>query len=322
MFRKFLASAAVVAVAGSGAALLAAGTAQAATPAPIVTSITLNHGAHNDTVVVSGSNLTDPSTVTDKPTAIDFGPSNPASITSCAPAPAASCIVTVPSGTGTVSVSVTTVDGTSDASSEEPGDEFTYGTSVPLTLSVTNPGPQFATIGVPFSLQLSAQTDIGQPPAAFYGQTNIDNTGLNLSTSGLLSGTPVAPSGLFGIDVHAHDGSLYASAAFALVVRTVHVPVLDNVTPAYVCGHMAPRAQFRITATGTYNVSVRMTEVRRFTGLVVGDGTIIVHPGRTYYINANDSVALRLYYQANGTSGPVIFKFARVPSALANQRNC
>jgi hypothetical protein len=121
--RKIAAAAAVTASAAlTAAGLLPAATAAAVLTVPIVTSVTLDEGHAGDAVVVSGSNLTDPA-IPALP-AIRFGGAA-GHVISCAPAPAASCRVIVPPGTGTVQVRVT--DGRDGTSARNPpGDQFTY----------------------------------------------------------------------------------------------------------------------------------------------------------------------------------------------------
>jgi hypothetical protein len=120
-----------LATAGIG---LTATAAMAATP-PVVTSVTPDHGlaSGGNTVVVTGSALTDPANAivapatTQHPASIKFGLAS-ATIVSCAPAPAATCIVRVPPGAGLVDVTVT-----DDAiiSGIVVGDRYTYGASGP-----------------------------------------------------------------------------------------------------------------------------------------------------------------------------------------------
>jgi hypothetical protein len=130
--------AAITALAFAPLSLVAAGltatAAMAATP-PVVTSVTPDHGlaSGGNTVVVTGSALTDPANAivapatTQHPASIHFGLAA-ATILSCAPAPAATCIVRVPPGAGLVDVTVT-----DDAiiSGIVVGDRYTYGASGP-----------------------------------------------------------------------------------------------------------------------------------------------------------------------------------------------
>jgi hypothetical protein len=190
-------------------------------------------------------------------------------------------------------------------------------------VSITNPGTQTTHAGSNASLQIFASTG-SSSPALSYSAVGLPGSLTINSATGQISGnagSTVENTDIVKVTVtDSYGASAHVFFAWDVVPATVNVP--DVVTDSYVCGHSSPRAQFRLTVpTGTYTVQVRMTEVRKG-GAVVGDGTIFVHPGRSYIINANDSVALRIYYQANGSSGPVIFKFARVPALLSNQRNC
>ena len=125
--------------------LLAAAPASAATPVPIVTSVTPAADTTGSQVVVSGSNLTDPANGTNAlPTAIMFGGVS-AHVNSCAPSPAASCNVTVPPRCpgGPRVVDVTVSDGADGTSAvNPPGDQFTYtdaGTAAFITDGTPSP---------------------------------------------------------------------------------------------------------------------------------------------------------------------------------------
>lgn len=94
------------------------GDAASATATPVVTSLTPPSGspAGGNTVVVTGSALTDPADTANPPahTTIHFG-TVLAHIVSCAAAPAATCNVKAPAGTGVVPVTVTDAGGVSNA---------------------------------------------------------------------------------------------------------------------------------------------------------------------------------------------------------------
>jgi hypothetical protein len=94
------------------------GDAASATATPVVTTLTPATGspAGGNTVVVTGSALTDPADTANPPlhTTIHFG-AVLAHIVSCAAAPAATCDVKAPAGTGVVPVTVTDAGGVSNA---------------------------------------------------------------------------------------------------------------------------------------------------------------------------------------------------------------
>ncbi len=88
-------------------------------PAPTVSGLNPNSGFATYSVVVTGTNFTGTS-------AVDFGPSNPAT-TFTVNSPT-SITATAPAGSGTVDVTVTTSGGTSATTS---ADQFTYSTGTP-----------------------------------------------------------------------------------------------------------------------------------------------------------------------------------------------
>jgi hypothetical protein len=93
-------------------------TAAMATATPVVTTLTPPSGppSGGNTVVVTGSALTDPADTANPPahTTVHFGTAA-AHIVSCAAAPAATCDVKAPAGTGVVPVTVTDAGGVSNA---------------------------------------------------------------------------------------------------------------------------------------------------------------------------------------------------------------
>jgi subtilase family serine protease len=79
---------------------------------------------------------------------------------------------------------------------------FTSGTTTGNTVTVTNPGSKPGTVGTAASLQISA-TDSASGQTLTYSATGLP-TGLSISSSGLISGTPSA-AGTFSVTVTARD---------------------------------------------------------------------------------------------------------------------
>jgi hypothetical protein len=126
MKKLILCGLAAFAVIAAGPSFIFGDAASAATPKPIVTSLTPATGtaAGGTTVVVTGSNLTDPANGVDPlASAITFGGVT-AHIVSCVAAPAATCTVTAPAGFGIVDVRV--ADGADGTSAPTPADRYTY----------------------------------------------------------------------------------------------------------------------------------------------------------------------------------------------------
>jgi hypothetical protein len=90
------------------------------------------------------------------------------------------------------------------------------GTTTTNTVTVTNPGSQTGTVGTAASLQISA-TDSASGQTLSYAATGLP-TGLSISSSGLISGTPSA-SGSFSVKVTATDTTgASGSASFTWTV--------------------------------------------------------------------------------------------------------
>ena len=102
---------------------VAVGSAAAAGNTPVVKHLTPHHGSRGTAVAVEGANL-------NGATAVDFGGT---SALSFHVASGKAIIARVPSGTGTVDVTVTTPNGTSATSTK---DQFTYDATTPLVKSL------------------------------------------------------------------------------------------------------------------------------------------------------------------------------------------
>ena len=114
-----------------------------------------------------------------------------------------------PSAAGSFSVKVTATDSTGASGSAS----FTWTVSSSTsgnTVTVTNPGSQTGTVGTAASLQVSA-TDSASGQTLTYSATGLP-TGLSISSSGVISGTPSA-AGSFSVTVTAEDTTGAAGSA-------------------------------------------------------------------------------------------------------------
>ncbi|MCX4751670.1 putative Ig domain-containing protein [Kitasatospora sp. NBC_01287] len=92
------------------------------------------------------------------------------------------------------------------------------GGSTGNTVTVTNPGTQSTTVNTPVSLQVSG-SDSGSGQTLTYSATGLP-TGLSISSSGLISGTPSA-AGSYSVTVKATDGTgASGSASFTWTVSS------------------------------------------------------------------------------------------------------
>ncbi|WP_157537745.1 alkaline phosphatase family protein [Kitasatospora azatica] len=107
------------------------------------------------------------------------------------------------------------------------------------TVTVTNPGPQSATVGTATSLQLTA-TDSASGQSLSYGATGLP-TGLTVSGSGLISGTPTT-AGTFSVTATATDTTgAGGSASFSYTVAggsgsTFTLPIANPGAESGSCG--------------------------------------------------------------------------------------
>jgi hypothetical protein len=190
-------------------------------------------------------------------------------------------------------------------------------------VTVTDPGAQRTHVGDAVSLQIVASTASSDKALTFTMSGQPAGLSINPST-GLITGTPTAVENTDIVKVTATDAyGSHADTYFSWVTTNAQVP--DTLTESYVCGYGHPRAQFRVTiVTGSYRAHVNLTEVR-WGGAVVGNGNVFVNPGHPIIVNANNSVASRVYYERNGSQPPVgnagaIFLFARIP--VGHARSC
>jgi hypothetical protein len=108
--------------------------------------------------------------------------------------------------------------------------------------------PGVLTVGVPYSFQFAAT---GSPAPTFAVTAGTLPVGLTLTPAGLLSGTPTAAGGPFGVTVSADNGvGSPASAAFSLTVSpALSAPAITGGLPPGVLTVGAPYS-FQFAATG------------------------------------------------------------------------
>ena len=114
-----------------------------------------------------------------------------------------------PSAAGTFNVAVTATDST--GASGSASFTWTIGGGTGNTVSVTNPGTQSGTVGTPINALQIQGTDSAAGQTLTYTATGLP-TGLSISSSGLISGTPSA-AGTFNVTVTATDSTGASGAA-------------------------------------------------------------------------------------------------------------
>ncbi|MDH6137495.1 hypothetical protein P3T37_006928 [Kitasatospora sp. MAA4] len=119
-----------------------------------------------------------------------------------------------PTTAGTASVTVKATDGT--GASGQASFTWTINPSGGTeSVSVTNPGNQTSTAGTALSLQVSGSDSASKPLS--YSATGLP-TGLSISASGLISGTPTG-AGTSSVTVTASSGTASGSASFTWTVN-------------------------------------------------------------------------------------------------------
>ena len=165
-------------------------------PAPVVTLISPTSGpaTGGTSVTITGSNL-------ENATAVDFGTSNPGTVTADAPG---SITVTSPSGSGTPDVTVTTPGGTSATSAN---DVFTY---IPApTVTSLSPGGGPAAGGT--SVTITGTNFTGETAVKF---GTVAATGVVVNGAGTsISATSPAGTGMVDVTVTTPGGTSATSTA-------------------------------------------------------------------------------------------------------------
>jgi serine protease len=147
------------------------------------------------------------------------------------------------SGTPTTAGSSTATVTATDTTGAHGSASFTWTISNPNgnTVTVTNPGNKTGTVGTAVSLQISA-SDSASGQTLTFTAAGLP-TGLSISSSGLISGTPSA-AGTFTVTVTATDTTgAHGSATFTWTISTAggctnHTQLLGN--PGFETGSAAP----------------------------------------------------------------------------------
>jgi hypothetical protein len=184
------------------------------------------------------------------------------------------------------------------------------------TLTVNDPGTQVTHTGDAASLQIVAtDTDASITHYSMSGAP----AGLSINAStGLISGILTStPENIDIVHVVATDSlGFSADTYFAWNVTAAQVP--DTLSLKYVCGFGHPRNFGELTVvSGSYTAHVNLVDVL-WGGKTVGGGMVTVHPGDPIKVAANNSIAIRAYYEANGSTPPAnnagaFFIFERIP---------
>jgi subtilase family serine protease len=124
---------------------------------------------------------------------------------------------------------------------------FSQGSSTGDTVTVTNPGSKTGTVGTATSLQISA-TDSASGQTLTYSATGLP-TGLSISTSGLISGTPSA-AGSYSVTVTAKDTTgASGSATFTWTINAATGNTVTVTNPGSKTGTVGTATSLQISAT-------------------------------------------------------------------------
>jgi len=193
-------------------------------------------------------------------------------------------------------------------------------------VNVANPGTQTTHVGSGASLQMIGST--GSSDSALTWSATGLPAGLSINAStGLISGIPLSPAENTDIVKVTATDAYGASAHVFFAWDTTNALVPDVLSLKYVCGFGHPRNNAELTVvSGSYVAHVNLVAVQ-WGGRTVGDGTVVVAPGHPIRVSALNSVAIRGYYNANGSQPPAseagtFFIFSRIPGNGADGRSC
>jgi len=159
-------------------------------------------------------------------------------------------------GTPTAAGSYTTVVTVNDGSGASSVNfNWTIGTGIGNTVTVTNPGNQTGTVGTAVSLQIKA-TDSAAGQTLTYGATGLP-AGLTISsTTGLITGTPTTAGNSSVVVTVTDTTSATGSASFTWTINPVSIGGACHVT--YTLNSSWPggfTAQVNIANTGTTTIN-------------------------------------------------------------------
>ena len=205
------------------------------TPAPTVTGVNPSSGtpAGGTSVVITGSDLGTAS-------AVDFG-DTPATVTADS---ATSITATSPPGTGTVDITVTTPDGTSDTSS---ADQFTYGLSAPPP-TLTSISPSGGPAGGGTSVTVTGD-NLSGATAVDFGPGNPGTITADSSTS--VSATSPAGTGTVDVTVTTPSGTTVPSQPDQFTFGTPVLTKLSSWTDSAACGTGSTTTAPALTSAAT-----------------------------------------------------------------------
>ncbi len=248
-------------------------------------------------------------------------------------------------GSASVTVKVTDTSGKSDSAT------FNWDVAPPVT--VTNPGTQSDTVGLPVSLQIDGS---GGQGSLRYSATGLPD-GLSISSSGLISGTPAATAtGSATVTVTATATQSFGATTFTINVGTSMVSVtnpgtqgstaLTAITPVQITASDTVSAEalsysssdlpmgLRISSStgvisgtpqdaGTTSVTVTVTDTSGQTGMAtfnwdVAPPITVTDPG-----TQNDTVGLPVSLQISGSGGQGALTYAAtgLPDGLSISPN-
>jgi hypothetical protein len=207
-------------------------------PPPSVTSISPNTGPGQGgtAVTITGTNLTGA-------TAIAFGPNEATGYTINS---STSIIASAPAGTGTVSVQVTTLGGTSATSA---ADQYAYVAAPPTVTSVTpNSGP--TTGGTVVTI---TGTNFLDADFVTFGPANTASTFSVVNDTTIVATAPSGQLGTFDVQVTNPDGASPSTTADEFTYTTSPVPTVTGISPS--SGGSTGGTVVTITGTGLSNAS-------------------------------------------------------------------
>ena len=124
---------------------------------------------------------------------------------------------------------------------------FSAGSTTGNTVTVTNPGSKTGTVGTAASLQISA-TDSASGQTLTYSATGLP-TGLSISSSGLISGTP-SSAGTYSVVVKATDTTgASGTASFTWTISAASGNTVTVTNPGSKTGTVGTAASLQISAT-------------------------------------------------------------------------
>ena len=151
---------------------------------------------------------------------------------------------------------------------------FSQGSSTGNTVTVTNPGSQSTKSGTAVSLQISA-SDSASGQTLTYSATGLP-TGLSISTSGLISGTPTT-AGSYSVTVTAKDSTgASGSASFTWTITSATGNTETDTNPGSQTGTVGTGVSLQISASDSASgQTLTYSATGLPTGLSISTGGLI-----------------------------------------------